>query len=79
MFGAQEALCSWLLNIICPAERDEYEQALAATRATLGKKVFAAAWEEGRSMTEEQLRQYVAELPLENPVVKYMQKNIDSQ
>jgi tetratricopeptide (TPR) repeat protein len=79
MFGAQEALCSWLLNIICPAERDEYEQALAATRAILGKKVFAAAWEEGRSMTEEQLRQYVAELPLENPVVKYMQKNIDSQ
>jgi hypothetical protein len=30
-------------------------------------------------MTEEQLRQYVAELPMENPVVKYMQKNIDSQ
>ena len=79
LFSAQAALCSWLLNIVCPAERDEYEQALAITRATLGKEVFAAAWEEGRSMTEEQLRQYVAELPMENPVVKHMQKKIDSQ
>jgi tetratricopeptide (TPR) repeat protein len=79
MFGAQEALCSWLLNIICPPERDEYEQALVITRSALGEKAFVAAWEEGRSMTEEQLRQYVAELPMENPVVKYMQKKIDSQ
>jgi len=79
MFGAQEAKCNWLLNLICPAERDEYQQALTATRAALGEEAFTAAWEEGRSMTEEQLRQYVAEIPMENQVVKYMQKKIDSQ
>lgn len=69
IFGAQEALWGWILNIICPAERDEYEQALTASRAVLGEEAFSAAWIEGRSMTEEQLRQYCAELPMENPVV----------
>jgi hypothetical protein len=43
---------------MCPAERSEYEQALEATRAGLGEEAFTTAWEEGKAMTVEQLRQY---------------------
>jgi hypothetical protein len=79
IFGALEALSGWLLNVISPAERDEYEQALTETRAELGEEAFTAAWEEGRSMNDEEIRQYVMELPMEKPVVKYMEKKIDAQ
>jgi DNA-binding NarL/FixJ family response regulator len=37
-----------------PVERADYERALATARALLGEKTFAAAWEEGRTMTLEQ-------------------------
>ena len=63
LFGAQMGLAEWTLNLMCPAERSEYEQALAAARAGLGEAGFAAAWEEGRSMTVEQVRQYAEEIP----------------
>jgi DNA-binding NarL/FixJ family response regulator len=36
------------------AERADYEQAVAAARAQLGEKAFAARWSEGRTMTAEQ-------------------------
>ncbi len=58
IFGAQIGIAAWTLNIMCPAERSEYEQALAAARAGLGEEAFTAAWGEGKAMTEEQLRQY---------------------
>jgi DNA-binding NarL/FixJ family response regulator len=35
-------------------DRADYERALASARAQLGEKTFAAAWEEGRTMTLEQ-------------------------
>jgi tetratricopeptide (TPR) repeat protein len=73
IFGAQEALCGYLLNLISPVERDEYQQALAAARVALGEEAFTAAWEEGRSMTEEQIREYATEFPKENTIAKYMQ------
>jgi len=39
---------------IPPVERADYERALASAQAQLGEKTFAAAWEEGRTMTLEQ-------------------------
>jgi DNA-binding NarL/FixJ family response regulator len=38
-----------------PVEQVDYKQAIAAARAQLGEKAFAAAWNEGRSMTLEQV------------------------
>jgi DNA-binding CsgD family transcriptional regulator len=38
-----------------PIERPDYERAVAAARSHLGQRAFAAAWEEGRSMTLEQV------------------------
>jgi predicted ATPase/DNA-binding CsgD family transcriptional regulator len=37
-----------------PVERANYEQSVAAARAQLGEKTFAAAWAQGRTMTAEQ-------------------------
>ena len=54
LFGALDRKCSWLKNISSPAERDEYEQALAAVRAALGAENFQAAWAEGQAMDQEQ-------------------------
>ena len=59
LFGAQEALCAWVKNILSPPERREFEQALASVRAKLGEATFMGAWEHGRSMTEEQVKQYI--------------------
>jgi predicted ATPase/DNA-binding CsgD family transcriptional regulator len=59
LFGAQESLCAWVRNILSPPERSEFEHALASARANLGEVAFAAAWEEGRSMTEEQVMRYI--------------------
>ena len=38
-----------------PAERTDYEPAMAAARASLGEQAFASAWAQGRSMTFEQV------------------------
>ena len=38
-----------------PVDRAGYEQAVAAARAQLGEDAFAAAWQEGRTMTLEQV------------------------
>jgi predicted ATPase/transcriptional regulator with XRE-family HTH domain len=46
---------SWLPLESSPAERSEYEQALAAARAGLSEDEFAAAWEAGLGMTPEQV------------------------
>ncbi len=63
LFGAQMGIADWTLNIMCPPERSEYEQALATARAGLGEQIFSAAWNEGRAMTETQVRNYAQELP----------------
>ena len=52
------ALLEYTLSL---AERDEYEQALASTRAALDEEAFAAAWEEGRGMTLDQAVAYATE------------------
>ncbi len=52
--GAAEVLREAIGAPRPPFERVSYEQAVAAARAQLGEKSFAAAWAEGRSMTPEQ-------------------------
>jgi DNA-binding CsgD family transcriptional regulator len=54
LYGAVEALRDALSVPIPPVYRAEYERSVAATRAQLGEKAFAAAWAEGRTMTPEQ-------------------------
>jgi non-specific serine/threonine protein kinase len=62
LFGAQAELYEWQKNLLSLAEREEYEQALAFTRAELGEKAFTAAWEEGRGMTLDQAVAYALAL-----------------
>jgi DNA-binding NarL/FixJ family response regulator len=54
LWGAAEAMREATGAPIPPVERADYERALASARAQLGEKTFAAAWEEGRTMTVEQ-------------------------
>jgi hypothetical protein len=64
LFGAQDLLWEqggryWYR--LTPRERSENEPALAAARAALGKEAFAAAWEAGRAMTDDQILQLARE------------------
>lgn len=52
--GTAESLRESSGVILTPFERADYEPAVAAARAQLGEKIFAAAWLEGRAMTPEQ-------------------------
>ena len=60
-FGAVEAQAGWLMKLLSPPERSEYEQALVAARAALGEEAFNAAWEAGRAMTVEELISFARE------------------
>jgi len=68
LMGALDGMYGrWAHNVISPAEQDEYDQVLAAVRADLGQAAFAAAWEAGRSMTEEQVRKFAGEVFAPDP------------
>jgi DNA-binding NarL/FixJ family response regulator len=73
MWGAAEALREAIGTPLPPVERATYERSIAAARAQLGEEAFAAAWQEGRTMTLEQVlaAQGAAErlmpLPVEPP------------
>src|SRR2546423_203545 len=54
LLGTAEALREALGTPLPPVERAAYERSVAATRAQLGEKTFAAAWARGRTMTPEQ-------------------------
>jgi len=54
LWGSAEALRETMGTPIWPIERARYERTVAAARASLGEKAFAAAWAEGRGMTPEQ-------------------------
>jgi hypothetical protein len=58
LFGTQQKLFRWLPIILSPAERSEFELALAKVRKTVGEEVFAAAWAKGQSMTRQQVFAY---------------------
>ncbi len=54
LWGAAEALRQQIGAPLPPVYRADYEHSVAAARAQLGEKTFAAAWAEGRTMTPEQ-------------------------
>jgi ATP/maltotriose-dependent transcriptional regulator MalT len=51
LFGGAAALRAPLRSVIDPADRPDYERTLTALRATLGDKMFEAAWAEGSALT----------------------------
>jgi predicted ATPase/DNA-binding CsgD family transcriptional regulator len=51
LWGAAEALREAIAVLLPPIDRASYEQAVQAARAQLGAPAFAAAWQEGRTMT----------------------------
>src|SRR5260370_31750872 len=54
LWRAAEGLRDTIGVPIPPVERAAYDRSVAAARAQLGEKSFAAAWAEGRTMTPEQ-------------------------
>jgi hypothetical protein len=58
LYGAAEALREAIPAPLPPADPADHERQAAATRDTLGKKAFAAAWAAGRQMTMEQAVAY---------------------
>jgi predicted ATPase/DNA-binding CsgD family transcriptional regulator len=54
LWGAAEVLRETMGAPIWPVERAPYERSVAAARALLGERAFAAAWAEGRAMPLEQ-------------------------
>jgi len=54
LWGAAEALRDAIGAPLPPVYHTDYDRSVAAARAQLGEKSFAAAWAEGRSMTPEQ-------------------------
>ena len=55
LWGAAEALREAIGAPLPPVDRPAYESSVAAARAHLGERAFAAAWAEGRMMTPEQV------------------------
>ena len=55
LWGVAESLRERCGILITPAERVDYESAVAATRDQLGEQAFEIAWAEGRNMTLEQV------------------------
>jgi predicted ATPase/transcriptional regulator with XRE-family HTH domain len=55
LWGAADALREAMGTPIPPVYRADYERSVAAARAHLGEKAFAAAWAEGRMMTLDQV------------------------
>jgi non-specific serine/threonine protein kinase len=53
LFGAAATL-SETVAALWPADRADYEENVARVRAALGQGAFAAAWEEGRTLSLEQ-------------------------
>jgi predicted ATPase/class 3 adenylate cyclase len=54
LLGAADALRKALNKPVEAADRADYEGAVSLARGALGETAFAAAWEEGRSLTPEQ-------------------------
>jgi len=54
LWGMAEALREAMGYPHAPVDYDDYEHSVATARTLLGKKAFAAAWAEGRTMTPEQ-------------------------
>jgi len=55
LWGAAEAMREVIAVPLFPAHRAGYEQAVRGARAHLGAPAFATTWQEGRTMTTEQV------------------------
>lgn len=55
LLSAAGALCEAISAVLPPIIRGMRESTLAAARAQLGERAFAAAWTEGRALTPEQV------------------------
>ena len=55
LWGAAEVLREAIAYPLPPVERPLYERAMATARVQLGEQAFATAWQEGRTMTLEQV------------------------
>jgi predicted ATPase/DNA-binding CsgD family transcriptional regulator len=55
LWGAAEVLRERTTYPLPPVDRPLYERAVATARVQLGEQAFAAAWQEGRTMTLEQV------------------------
>jgi predicted ATPase/DNA-binding XRE family transcriptional regulator len=55
LFGAAESFRVSHNMLFLPFDRPEYEREVASVRAQLGDESFAAAWEEGRRMSEAEM------------------------
>jgi DNA-binding NarL/FixJ family response regulator len=55
LWGWAQAMREVIARPFSPDEYLPYKRSLAATRAHLGKQAFVAAWDEGRTMTLEQV------------------------
>jgi predicted ATPase/DNA-binding CsgD family transcriptional regulator len=68
LWGTAEALRNAMGTLIPPVHRTDYERSVAAARAQLGQKAFAAAWAEGCTMTLDQVLASLEPSPLAEPV-----------
>jgi predicted ATPase/class 3 adenylate cyclase/DNA-binding CsgD family transcriptional regulator len=66
-WGAAEGLRETIGTPIPPVERTGYERTVASACAQLGKKAFAAAWAEGRTMSPEQVLATQGQVALPTP------------
>ncbi|MCW3100988.1 MAG: tetratricopeptide repeat protein, partial [Chthonomonadaceae bacterium] len=58
LWGAAETLREEIGSPLSPKERDQCDSRAAAAREALGDSAFAAAWEEGRAMTLDEVVAY---------------------
>jgi predicted ATPase/DNA-binding CsgD family transcriptional regulator len=65
LWGTAQALREAMGTSVPPVDRASYEQGVAAAKAQLGERAFAAAWAIGRAMTPEQAARLQQVSPLE--------------
>jgi len=70
LWGAAESLRERCGILLTPAERVDYESAVAATRAQIGEHAFDIAWAEGHNMTLKQVLTAPGRAEVSTPTLK---------
>jgi len=68
LFGAAEALRQAIAAHLPPVDRPAYEQAIASARAQLGEEAFAAAWNQGLTLTPDEAIAAWEQAPMPEPI-----------
>ncbi len=71
LFGAAEALRACAGEGLAPVAQAEFDRNTTAVQAQLDEATFAAAWEEGRTMTREAAVAYALEAPSSPPDTRF--------